>query len=219
VQWIDAFDRPVNEVGRELRASLKAAPPPLTPRLGVAWLRLALPVAMLLLALLLRLQPPWPEPSAVGLFSLVAMLAPALGSGLFMPQLRAPAWLKRSLWVSVCCLGGYAILWNNSIYEARPRTPDDSSLRPIPKIVGGLLLNEDVKALIEGPNRIVGLTAQMALEEASFDPDLVWIPWTVRFNQAALLLCWMGLFAGVGLTLVSSGPLVPRAPGPGPAAS
>ena len=39
----------------------------------------------------------------------------------------------------------------------------------------------------------------MKLEEASYDPDLVWKPWTVRFNQAAFLLAWLGIFVGVAM--------------------
>ena len=56
-----------------------------------------------------------------------------------------------------------------------------------------------------GENRIIGLTYQKALEEASYDPDLVWEPWTVRFNQAAFLLAWLGIFAGAGMTSAYSG--------------
>ena len=175
------------------------------PRPAVAWTGLVVPILMLLLALYLRLEPPWPEPLSVGFFSLVALLAPALGGKLFMPQVSAPAWLKQSLLFAVGCLLVYAILWSNCIYEARPRTPDDSSIRPIPKLVGGFLLIDEVKGLMSGPNRVVGLTYQKALEEASFDPDLVWKPWTVRFNQAALLLCWIGVFSGAGLALAASG--------------
>jgi hypothetical protein len=123
-----------------------------------------------------------------------------------MPQVSTPAWLKQSLLFSVGCLVVHAILWSNGIYEARPRTPgDDSSIRPIPKLFGGFLLIDEVKGLMSGPNRVVGLTHQKAREEASFDPDLVWKPWTVRFNQAALLLCWIGIFSGAGLALAASG--------------
>src|SRR5262249_20612456 len=161
---------------------------------SVAWIGMALPVVMLVLAMILRLQPPWPEATVVGLFSVAALLIPALVGRLFMPQLSTPAWLKRWLFVTTGCLFAYAILWSNTTYDARPRSPDDSSIRPIPKVVGGFLLNDDVAALSKGPNRIVGLTRQRALEEAEFDPDLVWKPWTVRVNLTALLLCWIGMF-------------------------
>jgi hypothetical protein len=205
VQWIDAFGRPARDVGRELAGCLKASRPPWMPRPGLVWLGLAVPVLMLLLALFLRLQPPWPEPLVAALFSLAALVAPAVGARLFMPQLEAPHWLKPALAVTLICLLVYAIGWSTCIYEARERRADDSRLRPIPKLIGGFLLQDDAWQLMRGPDRDVGLTDQKALENASFDPEQVWKPWTVRLCQAVLLLSWVGLFAGVGLGLAASG--------------
>ena len=208
VQWIDSFDRPAVDVGRELVVCLKATPPAWMPRPGIVWLGLAVPILMLLLALFLRLQPPYLEPLVVAFFSLAALVAPALGARLFMPQLTAPHWLKLSLVVSLSCLLVYAIWWSNCIYEARPRHANDSWVRPIPKLVGGFLLIDEVKQLMWGPDRVVGLTYQKVLENASFDPEQVWKPWTVRFNQAVILLTWIGIFTGAGLGLAGSGSLV-----------
>ena len=100
----------------------------------------------------------------------------------------------------------YAVLWCNFIYEAIPRTPTRPTwVRPIPKLIGGFLPIKEVRDLMWGKNRIIGLTYQKVLEEASYDPDLVWEPWTVRFNQAAFLLAWLGIFAGAGMTSAYSG--------------
>jgi hypothetical protein len=174
VQWIDSFDRPAVDGGRELVGSLKATGPVWMPRPSVVWLGLAVPILMLFLALFLTLQPPRLEPLVIALFSLAALAAPALGARLFMPQLAAPHWLKPSLLVSLGCPLVYTSWWSNFIYEAQPRHADDSKIRPIPKVIGGFLPLDGVDQLMSGPDREVGLTYQKVLKNASFDPEQVW---------------------------------------------
>jgi hypothetical protein len=141
-------------------------------------------------------------------FSLVAMRAPALARSYFVLQVGSVHWLVRSVGLALASLIIYAVLWCNFIYEAIPSTPTRSMwARPTPKLIAGFLPIKEVGDLMWGEDRIIGLTYERALEEASYDPDLVWKPWTVRLNQAAFLLAWLGIFVGVGMASTASVPI------------
>jgi hypothetical protein len=69
--------------------------------------------------------------------------------------------------------------------------------------VVGFLVKPSVRQLMD---ETVGLTEQRALEEASFDADLIWQAWTVRLNESAILLVWLVLYASVGVAVAAAGP-------------
>ena len=87
----------------------------------------------------------------VVLFSLAAMLGPALASSYFILQVGSLPWLIRSVGLALASLMVYAVLWCNFIYEAIPSTPTRPTwARPTPKLIGGFLPIKEVGDLMWG---------------------------------------------------------------------
>jgi amino acid transporter len=147
-----------------------------------------------LMQLTFSIGPPWPRSAAVAAITSVFGYLAAVGAYVghthaspSRPNLkRLRLLITRSAIVSGAAMVLYLSLHTAFVYDA----PD-----PDHQVAGGFLLQPAVANLLfERP----GMTKRDVLDGAEWDAEHVWIPWTVRSTNLAILLSWVSIFICIG---------------------
>ena len=134
-------------------------------------------------SLVLSIGPPWPD-QETAVSSWVAMVNIVVLVLVYnTKRSQNELWIKRLSVVFTTSLVVYVILMSSFCYKVT-----DSSVL----VAGGFLPSEKTKQVMkENPEE----TYKHLLAQARFDPEEVWIPWTVRVVRDVILFVWLVLFA------------------------
>lgn len=138
--------------------------------------------------------PPWPHRGGVVAFSSVTAyivaisvyihFAHGIASNTKNEHLRAR--LSQFMVLSIMTSVIYIAMCAGFLYDA----PDVRH-----QVAGGFYLRPEIIELMKNDRT---LTIEICLESAEWNPERIWIPWTVRLINAVFLLAWLGFYGLLG---------------------
>jgi len=146
--------------------------------------------------------PPWPQQAGVTAFTsivgyVIAVLVFAMHEygASTQPRLRnVRKRLVRSAVLGAFLMIVYLLFTSLFVYDAPS---------PQYRVAGGFQLRAEVREHIDNSP---GYTPADALRDKAYSAEGVWIPWTVRLMNVAVLISWLGFFAAlaafIGLLVV-----------------
>ena len=137
---------------------------------------------------------------AVGLLTWLGVLASATLSAVLRPRNAVGRLVRLTIAAAVSSIV-FACLYSAFVYDAAPADPKRDLLHPPPKQTGGFLLSKiahDYLAISPGED------VEDVLSGEQYDPEKVWVHWTIVVARGLFLTSWLGLIASLSALFVSA---------------